>query len=1096
VKTIQPNDVVLGYRLISRIGTGGYGEVWRADAPGGIAKAVKFVYGYHDEERAKGELKSLERIKEVRHPFLLSLERIQVVAGQLVVITELADRSLADRFREVKAATETGIPREELVAYLRDAADGLDYLSKTHNLQHLDIKPENLLLLSGHVKIADFGLVKEVRDAAQTLMSGLTPIYAPPELFDGRPHRNSDQYSLAIVYQEMLTGTRPFTGSSAAQLAAQHINARPGLQALPIGDQPVIARALAKDPNLRFLCCRDLVDALSERKVRSAPRKVRSTANENSDTIAGVVQQNDSKPREFTAVVSPSAFPHLNAATVMLPPLDLSQTRALARPTLIVGLGRTGIRVLSRVRKRLRQLFGPAQRWPALAMLAIDTDLQALTQRGPGMSGPELAAKEILPVTLRPSESYRHEVGERLHWLSRRWIYNIPRSGQTEGLRPLGRLAFADHFEKITRRLNEMVAQVIKPEAVAATAESIGLDPDLDRVNVFLVGSSAGGIGSGMMLDMAYAIRNVLEGHGVPDLRLVGLLAHCLPRNPDQQLLAVSNSLSLLGELRHFNDYGYPGDDGLGLPAFEDVPAFDHTMFLHLGDGLSTQSFDEGLESIGEYIFLNVATQCQAFCETCRSEDGAGIRSMQLRSHGLSQGQAFDVASRELAAELLNRWSSTQHLQPANPSANSESPGQLPQVCPAHIHQAVNQATGQHRELARTTWQEAFNASRRLPMGDAVPAIQTAAAQLAERLGLHAESAAAGPFAELRAAIERRAREMADAAEACLWRLVSEPAYRLGGAINLAGHWLQQLAEAAERHRATIRDVGQRKQDALLALPSILAPQRKGATAAATPAQWSDSFFGIGLDGLEATWELHWIRGVTGRLEEAQLALKAAATDLRIRLSDCLPLPNDEGHPPQSEGFPLRQINTALRARLDDLVDRADTQLERGWLHTKGGLSAVLRDPQLIGRELPAVFTEACQAAIAIAQRDLPLSELATAAQMDSSALAAWMATQIADTKPRLAEVGGEIRLMIALSGHPAADQLFGSLKIEHPLQPTLLAHVPSDLVFCQELGKVTLMNLVYRIMEKRPEALDLVARLHTRTDIEWSNLNQLFQLC
>ena len=58
---------------IERIGAGGYGEVWKAEAPGGIAKAIKIVYGYHDDQRATRELSALNRIKEVRHPFVLSL---------------------------------------------------------------------------------------------------------------------------------------------------------------------------------------------------------------------------------------------------------------------------------------------------------------------------------------------------------------------------------------------------------------------------------------------------------------------------------------------------------------------------------------------------------------------------------------------------------------------------------------------------------------------------------------------------------------------------------------------------------------------------------------------------------------------------------------------------------------------------------------------------------------------------------------------------------------------------------------------------------------------------------------------------------------
>src|SRR3954468_13056717 len=104
-------EVIPGYRLVERIGYGGYGEVWKVTAPGGLGKAVKIVYGDLTGPRAEQELKSLERIKGVRHPFLLSLERFEAAGGRLLIFTELADRSLLDRFRECRAAGLPGIPR-------------------------------------------------------------------------------------------------------------------------------------------------------------------------------------------------------------------------------------------------------------------------------------------------------------------------------------------------------------------------------------------------------------------------------------------------------------------------------------------------------------------------------------------------------------------------------------------------------------------------------------------------------------------------------------------------------------------------------------------------------------------------------------------------------------------------------------------------------------------------------------------------------------------------------------------------------------------------------------------------------------------------
>src|SRR5207245_5902764 len=85
-----------GYRLIERLGRGGFGEVWKAEAPGGLPKAIKFVYGDlsategPDGVRAEQELKSLSRVKSVRHPFILSLERYDIIDGQLLVVMELA----------------------------------------------------------------------------------------------------------------------------------------------------------------------------------------------------------------------------------------------------------------------------------------------------------------------------------------------------------------------------------------------------------------------------------------------------------------------------------------------------------------------------------------------------------------------------------------------------------------------------------------------------------------------------------------------------------------------------------------------------------------------------------------------------------------------------------------------------------------------------------------------------------------------------------------------------------------------------------------------------------------------------------------------
>src|SRR5262249_7637803 len=138
-----------------------------------------------------------------------------------------------------------------------------------HGLQHLDVKPSNLFLVSNHVKVADFGLVNSStgadRGAAPRFkLSAVTPLYASPEVFGGSLSPHSDQYSLAVVYQQLLTGTLPFNGQSARQLLLQHTREEPDLTPLPPGDRAVVARALAKDPGRRYPSCSDFVHALVE----------------------------------------------------------------------------------------------------------------------------------------------------------------------------------------------------------------------------------------------------------------------------------------------------------------------------------------------------------------------------------------------------------------------------------------------------------------------------------------------------------------------------------------------------------------------------------------------------------------------------------------------------------------------------------------------------------------------------------------------------------------------------------------------------------------------------------------------------------------
>jgi WD40 repeat protein len=272
---VAGSEPIPGYRLVEPLGTGGFGYVWKATAPGDIPIAMKFVPLRGGT--ASRELRALEIIKNIRHANLVCSFGAWHQDGWLIVAMELADRTLMDRLRETRTAGLPGIPRDELLAYMEAAADALDFLnapqpagpngsSARPGIQHRDVKPQNLLLVQRNVKLGDFGLACAL-DEGHAMHSGrLSVAFAAPEFFDNKASQHSDQYSLAVTYTYLRGGRLPFEGSD-FEMMRGHVGETPNLDMLPAEERPVVARALAKDPSERWPSCREFVAALEAARV-------------------------------------------------------------------------------------------------------------------------------------------------------------------------------------------------------------------------------------------------------------------------------------------------------------------------------------------------------------------------------------------------------------------------------------------------------------------------------------------------------------------------------------------------------------------------------------------------------------------------------------------------------------------------------------------------------------------------------------------------------------------------------------------------------------------------------------------------------------
>lgn len=266
---------------------------------------------------------------------------------------------------------------------------------------------------------------------------------------------------------------------------------------------------------------------------------------------------------------------------------------------------------------------------------------------------------------LREAAEYRKRSKLLLEWLNRRWLYNIPRSRRTEGIRPLGRLALVDHFDEVADRLRRELSEIMTPQAVADSRLALGCEEVAETPRVVIVGSLAGGVG-GCLFDLGYAVRDVLAELGQTDDHLLGILAHSTPRRTDGREIATANTLSSLAELAYYSasENGYPGEPACHIqPRVDRCSPFAHTYVSLLGDQMDDAGYEQGCRQLAEYVFQSTASETAGVLERTRdsayaneSFDQIGIRSFGISTYGGADNQLVQDRSRAVVNQLLENW--------------------------------------------------------------------------------------------------------------------------------------------------------------------------------------------------------------------------------------------------------------------------------------------------------------------------------------------------------------------------------------------------------------------------------------------------------
>ena len=208
----------------------------------------------------------------------------EVWRDELIIAMGLGDMSMADRLEYFQKKGLTGIPASELLDYMEAVVRGIDFLnSPVHDLgdgphsaiRHCDIKPQNMMIVGGSVQICDFGLARAESDVRLT-SAAVSPAYGVPECIDGNlPTPTTDQYSLAVSYVEIRTGSLPFSDpGSYMGVVKGGLTGNLDLDRLPPDEREVIRKATSRDPAERYANCQKMVKGaatgMSGRRLRIA----------------------------------------------------------------------------------------------------------------------------------------------------------------------------------------------------------------------------------------------------------------------------------------------------------------------------------------------------------------------------------------------------------------------------------------------------------------------------------------------------------------------------------------------------------------------------------------------------------------------------------------------------------------------------------------------------------------------------------------------------------------------------------------------------------------------------------------------------------
>jgi serine/threonine protein kinase len=276
VWSLRPGERLGAYTVRELLGTGAFGEVWRAtDERLNRDVAIKLLLRHlsSDPKRARGFAEEARTVGSLNHPNILSVHDVAERGGVPFIVSEYVNgESLGRRLKRGPLSIELSVTVALQMARGVSAAHA-------RGIIHCDLKPDNVFIRAdGGVKILDFGLARlkiapasslDVPEETVSSLAGTAGYIAPEQILGQEPDARSDLFALGVTLFEMLSGERPFKGDSVvetlnATLTVTPADLRAARPEVPASLARIVMRLLERAPESRFQSAEELVQAFEE----------------------------------------------------------------------------------------------------------------------------------------------------------------------------------------------------------------------------------------------------------------------------------------------------------------------------------------------------------------------------------------------------------------------------------------------------------------------------------------------------------------------------------------------------------------------------------------------------------------------------------------------------------------------------------------------------------------------------------------------------------------------------------------------------------------------------------------------------------------